>query len=60
MTDDPFTELIALIVENLEGVGIPYAITGSVAAGVHGEPITSPDVDFVVRMGGKDDGNGGS
>ncbi len=50
MSDDPFTELISLIVRSLEGVGIPYAITGSVAGGVHGEPITSLDVDFVVGM----------
>ncbi len=33
----------------LDDLGIPYAITGSVASGVHGEPITSQDVDILVR-----------
>lgn len=32
----------------LDDLGIPYAITGSVASGVHGEPITSQDVDLLV------------
>ncbi len=36
--------------EKLDEVGIPYAITGSVASGLHGEPVNSQDVDFVVRM----------
>ena len=50
MLDEPFVELIRIAVEALDRVGIPYAITGSVASSVHGEPITTYDVDIVVRM----------
>jgi len=50
MTDDPFIDVITVIADLLELLRIPYAITGSVAAGVHGEPVTSQDVDFALRM----------
>ncbi len=50
MERDPFIDLIQATVEALDRAAIPYAITGSVASGVHGEPVTSQDVDFVVRM----------
>ena len=50
MSEDPLTDLLTLMAEKLDEAGIPYAITGSVAAGVHGEPVSSQDVDIVVRM----------
>lgn len=50
MGPDPFLEMIQATVEVLERAEIPYAITGSIASGIHGEPVTSQDVDFVVRM----------
>jgi len=34
----------------LKGAGIHYAITGSIASGIHGEPVQSQDVDFAVRL----------
>jgi hypothetical protein len=34
----------------LEAEGVVYAITGSVASSIHGEPVTSIDVDLVVNM----------
>lgn len=34
----------------LESLEIPYCVTGSVAAGIYGEPRTTMDVDFVVLL----------
>jgi hypothetical protein len=48
--DDPLLDVIAATVPVLDSVGVPYAITGSVASSVHGEPCVSADVDLVVRM----------
>ena len=50
MTDDPFIDVIRATVEALDAAGIAYAITGSVASGVHGEPFQSQDVDIALRM----------
>ncbi len=50
MGEDPFIDVIAVTVEALERVGVHYAITGSVASSIHGEPFHSLDVDFVIRM----------
>lgn len=50
MTEDPVVDVISAVVEVLDRVGAAYAITGSVASSIHGEPHTSQDVDFVVRM----------
>ncbi|MDO8631907.1 MAG: hypothetical protein Q7R41_15585 [Phycisphaerales bacterium] len=50
MVDEPFIEVIGETVAVLERIGIPYAITGSIASGIHGEPIQSQDVDIAIRM----------
>lgn len=50
MPDDPFLEVIQCVVEHLDRLKVSYAITGSVASGVHGEPIQSQDVDIALRM----------
>jgi len=44
------TEAIGLVVTALEKEHVVYAVTGSVASSIHGEPITSIDVDIAVRM----------
>ncbi len=43
-------EVISIIATALNEAGIEYAITGSVASGVHGEPTATQDVDIIVRM----------
>ncbi len=50
MPDDPFLDVIQCVVEHLDRHKVPYAITGSVASGVHGEPVQSQDVDIALRM----------
>jgi len=48
--DDPFIDVISVTVQYLDHIGIPYAITGSIASGAHGEPVLSQDVDIAVHM----------
>lgn len=50
MTENPMNALIAAVTACLEDAGVAYAITGSVASSIHGEPVTSLDVDIVVVM----------
>lgn len=50
MTNPSFLALVAKLSRDLDAEGIPNALTGSVAAAVHGEPVTSLDVDIVVNM----------
>jgi hypothetical protein len=50
MTDEPFLEALIPAIASLDAAGIPYAITGSVASSIHGEPIPSQDVDIAIRM----------
>ena len=50
MSIDPFVDLIDVTVRHLAQVGIEYVVTGSVMSGIHGEPVTSYDVDVVVKM----------
>lgn len=47
---NPIHDVIAETVKALKAAGVEYAITGSVASGVHGEPISTLDVDMIVRM----------
>ncbi len=50
MTSDPIVEVLEAVVAVLEAAGVEYAITGSVASSLHGEPFSSQDVDLAVRM----------
>ncbi len=43
-------DVIVVVVKALEAAGIEYAITGSVASGIHGEPTSTQDVDIILRM----------
>lgn len=46
---DALVTTLTETVEALEAAGIHYAITGSIASSVHGEPVTSLDVDLLVQ-----------
>lgn len=50
MAEGPFVDLLETVCAELERQGIAYAITGSVASSVYGEPYTSQDVDVCVHM----------
>jgi len=50
LAEDAIVELLRDVVSALERAGVAYAVTGPVASGIHGKPITSLDVDLVVRM----------
>ncbi len=45
---DPLVDALNRVTQALEACGIDYAVTGSVATSVHGEPFSSLDVDLVV------------
>lgn len=51
MTQQAFFEYV---VEALEAAGIPYMITGSVAAMTYGEPRLTNDLDVVIRLAPRD------
>lgn len=42
--------LLKLIVEALDGAGIPYMLTGSLVSSLQGEPRATHDIDLVVDM----------
>jgi hypothetical protein len=44
-------ELLRLTIKGLEGLQIPYAIVGSFASGVWGQPRMTLDIDIVIRLG---------
>jgi hypothetical protein len=46
----PAPEPLAPFLEPLERLGIPYCVTGSVAASVYGEPRLTADIDLVVLL----------
>lgn len=50
MPDDPISQVLRDTTAVFEAQGIQYAITGSVASSIHGEPVTSQDIDIVVCM----------
>lgn len=50
----PAPEPLAPFLEPLERLGLPYCITGSVAASVYGEPRLTADIDVVLLLDTKD------
>jgi hypothetical protein len=48
------TSPLALFLEPLERLGLPYCVTGSVAASVYGEPRLTADIDIVLLLGVRD------
>jgi hypothetical protein len=44
----PEEEVLRTVIELLEQAGIPYMLTGSVAASYHGRPRTTHDADIVI------------
>ena len=46
----PAPDLLAPFLEPLERLGLPYCVTGSVAASVYGEPRLTADIDLVLVM----------
>ena len=46
----PAPSPFAPFIEPLERLGIPYCITGSVAASVYGEPRLTADIDVVLLL----------
>ncbi len=48
--EQPLVDLIRNVSQALDRNGVQYAITGSVASSVHGEPVASADVDYIVEM----------
>ena len=46
----PAPDPLAPFLEPLERLGLPYCITGSVAASVYGEPRLTADIDVVLLM----------
>lgn len=47
------TEIALLVAQALERAGIEYALGGSVATSLQGEPRSTNDVDFAVRLTGE-------
>ena len=43
-----FADLLALVIPQLDGAGIPYMVTGSLASSYHGEPRATRDLDLVI------------
>ncbi|MBM4335324.1 MAG: nucleotidyltransferase family protein [Deltaproteobacteria bacterium] len=52
----PEADLIELFAKPLAELGIPYLITGSVAATLYGEPRATHDIDLVVTLRSQDAG----
>lgn len=50
MTDDPLVDVLSEVARVLDEAAVEYAVTGSIASGLHGEPHASIDVDIACRM----------
>ena len=50
MLEAAFVKALEDLIDCLDTVGVPYAVTGSVASGIHGKPLTSLDVDLIIEM----------
>ena len=43
-----FAEVLATVITALDGAGVPFMITGSLASSYHGEPRATRDIDIVI------------
>ncbi len=50
MTNDPLIDVLTVVCGHLDEIGVLYAITGSIASSIHGQPYASQDVDICLRM----------
>ena len=50
----PARSPLAIFLEPLERLGLPYCVTGSVAASVYGEPRLTADIDIVLLLRTRD------
>ena len=50
MASDALMELIRLVTGALDAEGAAYAVTGSIASSIHGDPVTSLGVDIVTFL----------
>lgn len=46
-----FADVLTTVITALDGAGVPYMITGSLASSYHGEPRATRDVDIVIDPG---------
>jgi len=47
--DNALVDTLSTVTESMNGLNIVYAVTGSIASSVHGEPYMSQDVDLIVH-----------
>ena len=50
----PGPNLVDIFISRIEGLGIPYVVTGAVASIIYGEPRLTNDVDMIVKMKAED------
>lgn len=44
------SELLRLLAQTCDGLGIPYFVTGSMASAFYGEPRLTNDIDIVIKL----------
>jgi hypothetical protein len=49
--NNPLIELVFVVVRVLDGIAIPYALGGSLASSVFGEPRATMDIDIAAKVG---------
>lgn len=50
MSSNPFIEILTIVCAELDATGVKYAVTGSVASSIHGEPVTTNDIDLCLHI----------
>ena len=52
--DDALVNTLTEVADALEAIGVTYAVTGSIASSVHGEPFSSLDVDVILTASARE------